>query len=111
VGVDTGGPTAPAKDAAGKELPNALVLEKVGVELELVDSVTGKRVAAMVDKSKLGAGAEVGTENFSREERFKEAKVSFDKWAQRVRFFLDSEHELTGADAERADKEYKPYGQ
>jgi hypothetical protein len=113
VGVDTGGAMAPMKDAApgDKELPNAIVLEKVAVEMELVDSVTGKRVAAMVDKAKLGEGAEVGTENFSRQERFAQAKLAFDKWAQRVRVFLDGEHQLTGADAEKADKAYRPYGQ
>jgi hypothetical protein len=27
-----------------------------------------------------------------------------------LREFLDSAHELTGADAERADKTYRPYG-
>jgi hypothetical protein len=113
VGIDTGGPMAPfkAEDLGDKELPNAIVLEKVAVELELVDSQTGKRVAAMVDRAKLGEGAEVGTENFSRQERFNQAKLAFDKWAQRVRVFLDTEHELTGADAEMADKAYRPYGQ
>ena len=53
-------------------------------------------------KSTLGAGADVGSENFSRIERFNEAKMAFDQWAGRVREFLDSEHELTGEDAERA---------
>jgi hypothetical protein len=86
-------------------------LEKVAVEMELVDSVTGERVAAMVDRSKLGEGAEVGTENFSRVARFNQAKQAFDEWAGRVRLFLDAEHELTGEDAKQADQTYKPYGQ
>src|SRR5512140_3514632 len=68
VGVDTGGAVAPVEDPAltAKPLDRAIVLEKVAVEMELVDSVTGERVAAMVDGTKLGAGAEVGSENFSR---------------------------------------------
>jgi hypothetical protein len=85
-------------------------LEKVSVEMELVDSETGERIAAAVDKATLGAGAEVGSENFSRLERFNEAKSAFDQWAGRVREFLDSEHELSGEDAERALQSYRPYG-
>jgi hypothetical protein len=113
VGVDTGGEVAPVEDAAltAKALPRAIVLEKVAVEMELVDSVTGERVAAMVDRTKLGEGAEVGSENFSRVARFSQAKQAFDQWAQRVRMFLDAEHELTGEDAERANQAYRPYGQ
>ena len=113
VGVDTGGDVAPLIDATAttKPLPKAIVLEKVAVEMELVDSVTGDRIAAMVDHQKLGAGAEVGTEQFSREARFSQARDALDLWARRVRTFLDGEHELTGEDAERADKAYKPYGQ
>jgi hypothetical protein len=77
--------------------------------MELVDSETGERIAVMVDKANLGAGAEVGAENFlgSRNSRRPEA---FDEWASRVREFLDSAHELSGKDAERADKAYQPYG-
>ena len=82
---------------------------KVGVEMELVDSMTGERIAAMVDRSNLGAGAEVGAVNFSRVEKFVAAREAFDEWASRVREFLDSAHELTGEDAERADKSYQPY--
>jgi hypothetical protein len=113
VGVDTGGEVAPVDDPAltATPLPRAIVLEKVAVEMELVDSVTGERVAAMVDRSKLGEGAEVGTENFSRVARFNQAKQAFDQWAERVRLFLDAEHELTGEDAKQADQTYKPYGQ
>jgi len=81
------------------------------VEMELVDSVTGERVAAMVDRTKLGEGAEVGSENFSRVARFNPAKQAFDQWAQNVRMFLNAEHELTGDDAERANQAYRPYGQ
>ncbi len=113
VGVDTGGSVALLDDPAltEKSLPRAIVLEKVGVEMELVDSQSGERIAAMVDRMPLGAGAEVGTENFSRVARFKQATDAFDTWASRVRVFLDSEHELSAEDAARADESYRPYGQ
>jgi Protein of unknown function (DUF3313) len=110
VGVDVGGQVAPG-DAPSDAQPlnRALNIGKVGVEMELVDSMTGERIAAMVDRSNLGAGAEVGAVNFSRVEKFAAAREAFDEWASRVREFLDSAHELTGADAERADKSYQPY--
>lgn len=113
VGVDTGGEVAPMIDPAltAKPLPRAIVLEKVAVEMELVDSVTGERIAAMVDHTKLGEGAEVGSENFSRVARYAQARSAFDEWARRAREFLDAEHELTNEDAERADAAYKPFGQ
>jgi len=79
-------------------------------EMEPVDSETGDWIAAMVNKSNLGAGAEVGAEYFSRDQRFAAAREAFDEWASRVRQFLDSAHTLTGDDAERADKAYQPYG-
>ena len=112
VGIDLGGKVAPLNDPAmvAKPMDRAIVLEKVSVEMELVDSETGERIAAAVDKATLGAGAEVGAENFSRIERYNEAKMALDQWAGRVREFLDSEHELTGEDAERALKSYQPYG-
>jgi hypothetical protein len=112
VGIDLGGAVAPIDSPAmtAKPLERAIVLEKVGVEIELVDSETGERIAAAVDKSTLGMGAEVGSENFSRIERFNEAKRAFDQWAARVREFLDSEHELNVEDAQRAVQSYQPYG-
>ena len=111
VGVDVGG-TVPAGDLPADigPLERALNIGKLSVEMELVDSETGERIAAMVDKTNLGAGAEVGAEYFSRHERFAAAKEAFDEWASRVRQFLDSAHELTGEDAQRADKAYQPYG-
>ena len=113
VGVDTGGAVAPVEEPGltAVPLPRAIVLEKVAVEMELVDSESGERVAAMVDRMNLGAGAEVGTENFSRVARFSQATQAFDHWASRIRWFLDSEHELNGEDAARADRTYRPYGQ
>jgi hypothetical protein len=111
VGVDVGGQVA-AGDAPpdAKPFERALNIGKVGVEMELVDSKTGERIAAMVDKTTLGAGAEVGAANFSRVEKFAAARDAFDEWASRVRTFLDAEHELKGEDAERADRSYRPYG-
>ena len=96
--------------ADAKPFERALNIGKVGVEMELVDSKTGERIAAMVDRTNLGAGAEVGAANFSRVQKFAAAREAFDEWASRVRTFLDSEHELKGEDAQRADKSYQPYG-
>ena len=109
VGVDLGGDVAPLQ-SGGETLPRAIVLEKVGLEIELLDSESGERIAALVDKEKLGSGAQVGSVNFSREERAAEARMAFNEWASRVRTFLDSEHELTGEDAARAQLAYRPYG-
>jgi hypothetical protein len=113
VGIDLGGPLAPvaAVEDPNKPFGNAIVLEKVGIEIELIDSETGERIAALVDRAPLGAGAEVGSENFSREARFAEARQAFDGWAGRVREFLDAEHELKGEAAKQADESYRPYGQ
>jgi hypothetical protein len=111
VGVDVGGQVA-AGDAPADAKPfeHALNIGKVGVEMELVDSKTGQRIAAMVDRSNLGGGAEVGAANFSRVQKFAAAREAFDEWASRVRMFLDAEHELKGEDVQRADKSYQPYG-
>jgi hypothetical protein len=113
VGVDLGGAVAPLDTPAmtAKPLERAIVLEKVAVEMELVDSETGERIAALVDRANLGAGAEVGSEHFSRIERFRQAREAFDGWASRVREFLDTEHELKGDDADRAVQAYRPYSQ
>jgi len=97
VGVDVGGQNG------------ALNIGKVGVEMELVDSETGERIAAAVDRASLGAGAEVGAVNLSRDEKAAAAREAFDEWASRLRAFLDSAHELKGEDLEKADKSYKPY--
>jgi hypothetical protein len=110
VGVDVGGKVAAgAVGADSKPLENALNIGKLGVEMELVDSQSGDRIAAAVDRTNLGAGAEIGAVNFSREEKFAAAREAFDEWAGRLRAFLDSAHELKGEDLERADKSYKPY--
>jgi hypothetical protein len=111
VGVDVGGQVAPSDvPADAKPFEQALNIGKVGVEMELVDSKTGERIAAMVDRTNLGEGAEVGAAQFSRVEKFAAARAAFDEWASRVRTFLDSEHELKGEDAERAVTSYRPYG-
>jgi len=113
VGIDLGGPLAPAASVEdpNKTFSNAIVLEKVGIEVELIDSDTGERIAALVDRTPLGAGAEVGSEQFSREARFAEGRQAFDGWAGRLRQFLDAEHELKGEAAKRADEAYRAYGQ
>ncbi len=111
VGIDVGGAVAAGElPDDSKPLPQALNIGKVQVEMELVDSETGERVAAMVDKATLGSGAEVGAEQFSRLAKFAAARDAFDEWASRVRQFLDTSMQLSGEDAERADKAYQPYG-
>jgi hypothetical protein len=100
VGIDAGGQTADGQ---------ALNIGKVGVEMELLDSETGEVIAAAVDKSSLGDGAEVAAGNISRDEKMAAARDAFDEWASRLRAFLDSAHELKGKDIELADKAYKPY--
>jgi len=107
VGVDVGG-EAPKDDGEG--LGRAVDIDKVVVEMEMVDSVTGEQIAAVVDHQRLGSGAVVGSVNFSRDEKFAAAKDAFDGWAQRLRDFLDSADELSPAEAERADASYQPYG-
>jgi len=109
VGVDVGSQGAAGDATQTQASDRALKIDKVGVEMELVDSETGERIAAMVDRANLGAGAEVGGEDFSRAEKFAAAREAFDDWASRVRTFLDSAHELKGEDAERADQSYQPY--
>jgi hypothetical protein len=114
VGVDVGGETGGAKDKKDKDDPTLermVNIGKVGVEMELVDSVTGEQIAAAVDRESLGAGAEVGSANFSRDEKFEAAREAFDGWAARLRRFLDSAHELSKEDAARADASYHPYGE
>ena len=113
VGVDVGGETAESDrtaDGSGA-LARTINIGKVGVEMELLDSETGEQIAAFVDREPLGEGAEVGSANFSRYEKFMAARQAFDGWAGRVRTFLDSAHELTGEDAARAVSSYRPYTQ
>ena len=99
VGVDVG--NAPEQ--------GALNIGKLGVEMELVDSETGERIAAAVDRANLFEGAEVGAVNITRDEKFRAAREAIDEWASRLRAFLDSAHELKGEDLERAERSYKPY--
>ncbi len=107
---------------AGREIPaadkptdgadafhRAVNIGKVGVEMELVDSESGEQIAAMVDREKLGDGAEIGTVHFSKQEKWAAAREAFDGWARRVREFLDSAQELSPEDAKRADQSYRPY--
>jgi hypothetical protein len=82
----------------------------VGVEMELLDSVTGEQIAAAVDREPLGVGAEVASANLTRHEKSMAARAAFDEWASRLRTFLNRAHELSGEDIKRADESYKPYG-
>jgi hypothetical protein len=111
VGVDVGGETAEADRAADgtDALQRTLNIGKVGVEMELLDSETGDQIAAFVDREPLGEGAEIGSAKFSKYEKFMAARQAFDGWAGRVRMFLDAAHELTGEDAARAVRSYRPY--
>ena len=112
VGIDAGGAADESDTGAeGAEQPftSAINVSEVGVEVELVDSITGERIAAAVDKAKLGEEALEVAGNLSRVEKYHAAMEAFDGWADRIREFLDREHEITGEDAERADKAYVPY--
>jgi hypothetical protein len=109
VGVDIG-------EAVSEELPeNATPLDRsinigeLGIEVELVDSVTGERIAAAVNRTPFGDGAVIGAANFSQVERYELAREAFDSWAEAIREFLDDAHELRDGDADRADKSYQPY--
>jgi hypothetical protein len=112
IGVDAGGQVAVADRPAdaNEAIDNAVNITKVGIEIELLDSETGEQIAAMVDRTALGAGAEVASTNISKHEKSMAAREAFDEWASRVREFLDAEHELSGEDAERANQSYQPYG-
>jgi hypothetical protein len=112
IGVDVGGEAAADSNASGNSQAFSRVVDigKVGVEMEMVDSVTGEQIVAAVDRQDLGAGAVVGAANFSQEEKFDAARMAFNGWATRLRDFLDSAMELSPADAQRADESYEPYG-
>ncbi len=112
VGVDVGGEVA-AEDhgeGSGEALERAVNVSDVIAEFELVDSVSGEVIAAAVDKAHLGEAAEIGATHFSRMERFDAAQEAFDTWAEGLRAFLDSKHELGEEDAQRAAEAYSPYG-
>jgi len=111
IGVDVGGTVAAAdkpKDAT-EAVDNAANIGKVGVEIELVDSVTGEQLAAAVDREPLGDGAEIAAGNISRHEKSLAARQAFDEWASRLRTFLNKAHELKGEEIKRADESYQPY--
>ena len=108
VGVDVGSET-PAAQRDGKALEHALNIGKVGVEMELVDSETGEQIAAAVDRQNLGEGAEVGSDTFTREEKFRAATQAFKGWAHRLREFLDSASEKSEADGARIEDSNFPY--
>jgi hypothetical protein len=112
IGVDVGRPVNQAgkTEQAQDRETHTVNISKVGTEMELVDSQTGEQIAAMVDRESLGTGAEIGSPAFSKEHRWAAAREAFDGWAQRVRLFLDSAHELSGDDAKRALESYEPYG-
>jgi hypothetical protein len=112
IGVDVGREIPSADKSADPDaLDRTVNIGKVGVEMELVDSETGEQIAALVDRESLGAGAEIGAVNFSKQEKWAAAREAFDGWAHRVRTFLDTAHELSTEDAKRADQSYRPYGE
>jgi hypothetical protein len=113
IGVDAGGTVAPADkpEDASEAVDTAANIGKVGVEIELVDSVTGERIAAAVDREPLGAGAEIAAGNISRHEKSIAARHAFDEWASRLRTFLNQAHEIKGEDIKRAEESYQPYGE
>jgi len=112
IGVDVGGTVAAADKPAdaAEAVDTAANIGKVGVEAELIDSVTGDVIAAAVDREPLGNGAEIAAGNITRHEKSLAARQAFDEWASRFRTFLDRAHELKGEDIKRADESYQPYG-
>jgi hypothetical protein len=112
IGFDAGGQVAPEDKPAdpNEAIENAANIGKVGVEFELVDSVTGEQIAAAVDREPLGDGAEIAAGNISRHEKSMAAREAFNEWARRLRAFLNSAHELKGESAKRADESYQPFG-
>jgi hypothetical protein len=113
IGVDVGGaiPEAQRSPDAANALERAVNIGNVGVEMELVDSETGEQIAALVDRESLGSGVEIGSVDFSKQQKYAAAREAFDGWAHRVRDFLDSAHELSADDAKRADQSYHPYNE
>jgi len=112
IGVDAGGAVA-AEDRPedpNDVVENAANIGKVGVEVELVDSVTGEQIAAAVDREPLGDGAAIAAGNISRHEKSLAARQALDEWASRLRSFLNQAHELKGDDAKKADESYQSYG-
>jgi hypothetical protein len=108
IGIDSG-PAVPADQKDEKSLERAIDIGKVGVEIEFVDSESGRQIAAAVDRQKLGEGALVGSVSFSREERFRAATQAFDGWAKRLRAFLDAADELSKDDVARVEETNFPY--
>ena len=71
---------------------------EASMEAELLDSETGERIAAIVDKKKLGRGIPViSVFDFSRYSEFGAAKDAFDQWAKWLRGALDTAHSAKGA--------------
>jgi hypothetical protein len=101
IGFDAGGNGAGAGNAN---------ISKVGVEIELLDSITGEQIAAAIDREPLGDGAEIAAGDVARHEKSAAAREAFDEWARRLRRFLNHAHELRGEDAKRADESYQPFG-
>jgi hypothetical protein len=109
IGVDVGPESDAGANVPAEALARAVDIGKVGVEMEMVDSITGEQIAAAVDRQNLGAGAMVGSANFSREEKFAAAKEALDGWAGRLREFLDSAHDLSQQEQQRASESYQPF--
>lgn len=112
IGVDAGKPVNPADkpSEASEAIDHSVNLGKVGVEIELVDSVTGEQIVAAVDREPLGDGAEIAAGNLSRHEKSLAARHALDEWARRLREFLNRAHELKGEQAKKADESYQPFG-
>jgi hypothetical protein len=90
-------------------LERAIEIGEVWVEAELVDSVTGERIAAAIDRAKIGEGVKLSSSKVSQVAVEGDVEEALEEWAMRFREFLDNWHELKGEDAERADKAYQPY--
>jgi len=109
IGVDVGDAIASGANASPEMLARSVDIGKVGVEMEMVDSVTGEQIAAVVDRQSLGAGAVIGSVSFSHDEKYAAANEALDGWAERLRDFLDLAAELSQQERQRADESYQPF--
>jgi hypothetical protein len=108
VGV-TAAPEAADLPEGVEALERGVDISEVWIEAELVDSGTGERLAAAVDRAEIGEEARLASSRISRVEAEQDVEEALDEWAARLRDFLDNWHEPKGEEAERRDESYQPY--
>jgi len=81
----------------------------VHVEVEVADSVTGERLAALVDQGKSGEGVDAQALKFWQTRRFLAEEHAAEDWAVRVKEFLNTERERLRRNKMRVFETYHPY--